>query len=289
MKLKTFWNLGLCIVLSGCVIASAYLLDIQGKTNKENNKVEKGDVTESKESVEDGAEKIVEALAQKYDNVEPTEWGESIEGVVTNIPTEEKVIFLTFDACGGAQGSLYDAELIDFLINNNIKANLFINSRWIDKNMDKFKDLAANDLFEIENHGYIHRPLSINGNSIYDIEGTRNSKEIYEEIEMNALKIEDITGRKPKFFRAGTAYYDDVAIKIANELGHKIAGFDVIGDGGATYTKDQIISECLNATNGSIVILHMNQPNADVYEGIKEAIPMLQEQGYTFEKLEDYM
>jgi peptidoglycan/xylan/chitin deacetylase (PgdA/CDA1 family) len=106
---------------------------------------------------------------------------------------------------------------------------------------------------------------------------------------MNDRKIQALTGRKPKFFRAGTAYYDDVAVKIVNDIGERAVNFDILGDAGATYTTEQVKNSLLTAKPGSIVILHFNQPAKDTAEGMMKAIPLLLQKGYLFVKLEDYL
>ncbi|CRK81965.1 polysaccharide deacetylase family protein [Neobacillus massiliamazoniensis] len=66
------------------------------------------------------------------------EWGENVTGVRTRLNTTDKVIALTFDACGGKNGNGYDVDLIDYLREQQIPATLFINSSWIDANYDTF-------------------------------------------------------------------------------------------------------------------------------------------------------
>ena len=95
------------------------------------------------------------------------------------------------------------------------------------------------------------------------------------------------TGIKTKFFRAGTANYDDVAIKIAHELGYKIIGFNVNGDYGATAKKNVIYKNVINAKPGSIILAHMNHPEKETYEGFKNALIYLQKRGFEFVKLEE--
>lgn len=225
----------------------------------------------------------------KYKDLVPTEWGENVTGVRNSIDTEKKVIALTFDACG--QGGLsdgYDKELIDFLIAENIPATLFISARWISTNEEAIQKLAKNPLFTIENHGYKHKPLSVNGNRAYSIKGTKNIEEVIEEIHLNTLEIESITGRTPKYFRSGTTHYDEVAVKIANDLGYEVINYNILGDAGATFNKDQIVNSALTAKPGSIFLYHMNRPETPIAEGIKEAVPILKERGFTFVKLENY-
>jgi peptidoglycan/xylan/chitin deacetylase (PgdA/CDA1 family) len=228
-------------------------------------------------------------IVKQYQGSKPTEWGETVSGVVKKLPTTDKVIALTFDACGGKHGSGYDRDIITYLNQNKIPATLFINSRWIDANPTIFNELTHNPLFEIENHGTEHRPLSITGRSIYGINGTKNIQSAYEEVNGNHQKIKKLTGKAPKFFRAGTAYYDNIAVKITSKLGETPVNFDIIGDAGATYNTNQVEKSMLRAKAGSIIILHMNQPHGDTAEGLAKAIPQLREKGYRFVKLETYI
>jgi peptidoglycan/xylan/chitin deacetylase (PgdA/CDA1 family) len=231
---------------------------------------------------------VKESLNDKYQNEIPTQWGENTKGVKTIIDTEDKILALTMDACGSKHGMKFDKELIDFLIKEKIPATLFINARWIDKNPEIFNALAANQLFEIENHGLLHKPASVNGKSIYNIEGTRNIDELVDEIELNALKIEDLTGKKPKFYRSGTAYYDEIAVKIANDLGEQVAGFSILGDKGATFNAKEVRDAFLSARGGEIIIIHFNHPESQTFEGAGKALLELKSRGFTFVKLEDF-
>ncbi len=227
-------------------------------------------------------------IEERYKGMEPKEWGERVSGVKTRLATEEKVIALTFDACGSKHGMRIDERLVEFLEKKEVPATLFINARWIEPNRLAFDRLAANPLFEIGNHGYRHKPASITGRSIYGIKGTGSAGELIDEVELNARRIEALTGRKPRFFRAGTAYYDDVAVKIAGELGEEVAGFSVLGDAGATFSSEKVRRALLSASAGDIVILHMNHPESGTADGVIEAVPELRKRGFRFVRLSDY-
>ncbi len=226
-------------------------------------------------------------VAAAFSEREPSAWGETLPGVRTRLKTEEKVIALTLDACG-SEGDGYDEVLISFLEENQVPATLFMNARWIDKNPEVFARLAANPLFEIENHGTAHRPASVTGRSAFDIPGTAGAAELVDEIEINADKIEALTGRRPVFYRSGTAYYDDVALDIIGALGYQAVGFNVLGDKGATYLRDKVRDRLFAAAPGSIVILHMNRPERQTAEGVMAALPELLAQGFRFVQLQDY-
>ncbi|WP_404470137.1 polysaccharide deacetylase family protein [Sutcliffiella horikoshii] len=248
--------------------------------NPDSETIEKNN---QKQELEDLA---IEVNGQVYSN--SSQFSEYVTGVKTRLNTEEKVIALTLDACGGENGSGYDEELISFLVENNIKADLFVNARWIDEQYEAFVELAANPLFTIQNHGTEHKPLSVMPRSAWGISSTSSQEEIVEEIMENQLKILEITGEIPQYFRSGTAFYDDTAVQIAEDLGVQVVNFDVIGDGGATFTKEEVAQEMLKAQPGSIVILHMNQPQSETAEGVKDAVLALLEQGFSFVHLKEY-
>lgn len=219
---------------------------------------------------------------------EPKQWGENVTGVTTTFQSDKKEIALTFDACGGSfRSSQYDAELINYLTEHRIPATLFINSRWIHSNPEIFKQLAANPLFEIANHGTAHRPLSVNGKSIYNIAGTASPEEVEREINGNGDLIEKLTGKRPLFFRSGTAYYDEHSVAIARKSGVEIGGFSVLGDAGATFSAEKVAHQITNAKSGDIVLLHMNHPESGTREGVKEAVEKLKAQGFSFVRLSD--
>jgi peptidoglycan/xylan/chitin deacetylase (PgdA/CDA1 family) len=228
-----------------------------------------------------------ERIVSTFSGKSPKEWGEVVKGVKTRLGTNQTVIALTFDACGGPRGSGYDAKLINYLKSEKIPATLFISGRWIDANPEIFKELAKEPLFEIENHGLNHKPCSVNGRSAYGIAGTKGVDKIFDEIEQNATKIETLTSRKPKYYRPGTAHSDEICVEIANTLGYEVVNFSVRGDAGATYTKIRVKEALLNARPSSIILMHMNHPEGETAEGVIEVIPELTKRGFGFVKLSD--
>ncbi|MGW2254670.1 polysaccharide deacetylase family protein [Kitasatospora sp. NPDC001660] len=227
-----------------------------------------------------------EAVA-RYGGTAPAEWGLDVAGVVGELPAGRRATALTFDACGGTGGSGYDADLIDFLRAHGVPATLFLNARWIDANPAEFERLAADPLFEIGNHGTVHRPLSVTGRSAYGIAGTRDVGEVYDEVAGNAHKLAELLGHPPRFFRSGTAHYDDVATRVVADLGERVAGFTVNGDGGATLTAAEVRREVAAAPPGSIVIAHMNQPGGGTAGGFAAALPGLLAAGRRFVRLSE--
>src|SRR5512138_453829 len=124
---------------------------------------------------------LKQRLVERFGSVIPKQWGENVSGVKNRIRTRDKVIALTFDACGSAKGMGYDSRLIEFLEREQVPATLFINARWIGPNRAAFDRLANNPRFDIANHGFRHKPASVNGKSVYGIAGTRSVAELVDE------------------------------------------------------------------------------------------------------------
>ena len=229
-----------------------------------------------------------EKIISKFSGRTPKTWAEVVRGVKTRLDTDQRVLALTFDACGGPRKLSYDTKLIQYLESEKVSATLFVSGRWIDANLEIFKKLSKNPLFEIENHGLIHQPCSAIGRSVYGMEGTKSVGEIYDEIEMNALKILNLTGHKPKYYRPAAAYCDEICVEIANDLGCQVVNFSVRGDAGATYSKKQVKEALLNAPPASIILMHMNHPESETAEGVIQAIPELKKRGFRLVKLSEY-
>lgn len=103
-----------------------------------------------------------------------------------------------------------------------------------------------------------------------------------EEIEENRRFMREFLGVESNWFRSGTAHYDDVAVRIARDLGVAIAGFAVNGDAGATMSGNAVASALVHSHPGAIVIMHMNQPGRGTADGVRAAIPRLRAAGFSF-------
>ena len=225
----------------------------------------------------------------RYAGVTPVAFGLDVPGVVNRLPTKDRVVALTFDACGGARGSGYDAALIDVLRTTRTPATLFLSQRWVLAHPDLTADLAGDPLFELANHGTRHQPLSVTGAAAYGIPGTAGPGEAFDEVSGNRQTLTSVTGVAPRFFRSGTAHYDDVAVRIARDVGETVVNFDVNGDAGATFGPQQVAAALESASPGSIVIGHMNQPTSGTAQGVATAVPRLVAEGFRFVRLSDHL
>ena len=208
----------------------------------------------------------------------PTQWGMSLPGIVTSFSPSGRQLALTFDACDRA----CDDALLSTLERNGVPALLFVCSKWIDANPGRTELLAANPLFDIGNHGTRHIPLSVTGRSAYGIAGTKSASEAVDDVWTEQVRLTALTGRAPKFFRTGTAHYDDVGVQIVHDLGLTPVGFSINADNGATAPAAVVNAAISNASPGSIVLAHVNHPASGTAAGVAAAIPAMLEAGWQF-------
>ena len=231
-------------------------------------------------------EQMRQRLEYRYKARIPKQWGMHLDGVVDHLPSTDNVIALTFDACGVSNDG-YDKELIDFLVTEHIAATLFLTAHWIERHPVEATRLATNPLFEIENHGDQHKPLSVNGREAYHIRGTGTVAEAAQEVQDGAVAILELTGKESHYYRSGTAHYDEVGVLIVQDLGYDPAGFAVNGDAGATYTQAQVVSALKTVQPGDIVIMHMNRPKGFTFEGLKAVLSEWRARGFRFVRMND--
>jgi len=230
-------------------------------------------------------------VEEKFKNIKPGKFGEFLPGTFRVGNTNERVLALTFDACGGPKSNGFDKDLIEFLKKEKIQATLFVTGQWIAKNIPIFQQLCGEPLFEIENHGLTHHPCTVGTESKYGIHGTGSVGAAIDEIELSARQIEFYSHRKPVFYRSATAYVDEGCLSIAHELNEAIVSYEVLsGDAVAGVSADAIKDNIIKKTKpGAIVIMHMNHPERNGFEALRAAIPVLREKGYRFVKLEQIL
>lgn len=231
-------------------------------------------------------------LAARYGGQQPAQWGPALPGTLTRLPASVEspaskkgpvTMALTFDACGGG----YDDSIIALLRELRVPATLFLAGPWLAAHPAEAADLAADPLFEIANHGARHRPASVTGRAAYGIRGTRTVAEFVDEVESNARRLTALTGARPRFYRAATLFSDELAVRIAADLGQTVTGCTVAADAGATLPAPAVARNLLAARNGDILLLHMNKPNAGSGAGLRAALPELLRRGVRFVRLSD--
>lgn len=234
------------------------------------------------------------AVAVTYGRARPVRWGTALPGVLGRAPVRtvlvrgrrRPVVCLTFDACGspaaGSASNGFDRELIDLLRERQVPATLFMSRRWATARPRLAAALARDPLFEIGNHGTLHRPLAVDGRAAYGVGGTASAAEAVREVWENTRHLEKLVGRRPTLFRSGTAHYDDVGVAIVRALGQLPVGFGTNADFGATASAATVESQLRGMASGGIALAHFNRPHGSTAEGVRAAISRMRAAGVVF-------
>lgn len=189
--------------------------------------------------------------------------------------TSRKVIYLTFD-------TEYKTNNVETILNvlneNDVKANFFVISNFVDYHPDLLKKISDNGN-QICNHSSSH-------NAMTSIVGDK--QKFQSEIKDLEKKVKEITGKDmAKYFRAPEGRYSEQTLKYVEDLGYTSVFWSFNHNDWNDYNQPQpdeakkdIIS---HFHNGEIMLLHAaSDTNAAILDDvIKEA----KAQGYTFELL----
>jgi peptidoglycan/xylan/chitin deacetylase (PgdA/CDA1 family) len=198
-------------------------------------------------------------------------WGHTLPGIARQFHPRGNELVLTLDACGFDDDG-FDRRIVDVLQQSCIPVAIFVSGKWIERHRHHFESLMSMKEVRIENHGTLHRPLSVCGQTAYGLAGTRSDEEVIDEIETNAQQIQRITGRRPLFFRAAGAHYDEHALMHVSKLHHRAVGFTSVVDRGTRASAQETKATLLAAASGSIVLAHVNRPEREAGAGVAAAL-----------------
>lgn len=192
-------------------------------------------------------------------------------------------VALTFDACSGKT----DERILSTLIENRIPATIFVTARWVKRNAATMAIFKAHpDLFEIENHGAMHVPAVDRPVSIYGIAAAGSAQAVEAEVAGGAAAIVG-QGLQPRWFRGATAKYTLSSIGQIRQMGFRVAGYSVNGDGGSLLGAGAAQKRFASAKDGDVIIAHINQPTHAAGAGVAKGILDLKAHGYSFVRLND--
>jgi peptidoglycan/xylan/chitin deacetylase (PgdA/CDA1 family) len=201
--------------------------------------------------------------------------------VILRLPTNERVVALTFDACEQRRAMKLDTGISDYLVAHRIPFTLFLSGRFVQDNAEAVKALGALPFVELENHSWDHP------NRMQRL----SDDEVREEILKTDAEIARLTGRGTAFFRFPAITYDARTLADAEGLGFRVVHYRwEAGDPDPHETADKIVRETLEAVRpGDILIHHINGRGWHTAEALPRLIAGLQEKGYRFVLLRDYL
>ena len=190
--------------------------------------------------------------------------------------TEEKVIYLTFDA-GYENGNI--EKILDIMKEEDVKGAFFILENLIKKNPELVIRMA-NEGHTVANHTSKHKNMTT-----VDTIDAFNA-------ELEALNIlyKETTGKEmSRFYRPPEGKFDERSLYFAQQLGYKTVFWSFAyadWDNNKQPSPDAAMRKIMdNIHNGEIMLLHpTSSTNAIV---LRDVIKALKEQGYRFGELSE--
>lgn len=170
------------------------------KLNEEQENIEKKESAEGETEEGTVAESEMSTVVEPMYRLNPNTWSiEPLDG------GSEKVVLLTIDDAPDQ----YSLEMAKTLKELEVNAIFFVNGHFIDTEEEQARLKEIHDMgFIIGNHTYNHQKLN-------DVSEEKQKEEI---IKLNDL-IEEITGERPKFFRAPHGVNTDFSRRVAKDEG----------------------------------------------------------------------
>ena len=189
--------------------------------------------------------------------------------------TEEKVLYLTFDA-GYENG--YTEKILDILQKHDVKAAFFLVGNYLQKNADLVRRMVEEG-HVVGNHTMTHPDMS-----------AITEKEAFQK-ELTGLEdlFREITGKElPKFYRPPQGIYSEENLKLAKELGYKTVFWSLAyrdWENNNQPTADYAFAKLLPRThNGAVILLHStSKTNAEVLD---ELLTRWKAEGYRFDTID---
>ena len=198
--------------------------------------------------------------------------------LIRRLPTTERVVALTFDACQTLKPAGYAPEIIAILRKERIPATLFLGGRWMEWHAAVARSLAPDPLFEIGTHSYLHPHFP-----------KLSEKAMRADLEKALAVHIKLTGRRPKAFRPPYGEHNPLMVNVAESYGLTSVLWDVeTGDPDPHCSAKEIVREVLReAKPGSIVIQHLNGRGWHSPEALPTLIAGLRKRGYRFVRVSE--
>lgn len=206
------------------------------------------------------------------------------------LPTDRKIVALTFDAGSGDQGL---AKILKTLADKNVPGTFFLTGQFVQRYPNDARAVAAVDMHSIGNHTWDHPHM----NALSDAA-------VRDEIVSAEQSIVSVTGRQPwPLYRFPYGESSQRTIAIANSLGYGSIRWtvDTLGwegsldvNGNPTgQSVTSVTTRTLNAARpGEIVLMHVGAApdgttlDADALAGV---IDGLRARGYSFVAIWDFI
>jgi peptidoglycan/xylan/chitin deacetylase (PgdA/CDA1 family) len=201
--------------------------------------------------------------------------------VVTRLPTRDKVVALTFDACQAGERMALDRGIADVLLARKVPFTVFVGGRFARDNAAALAELAALPFVELENHSWSH-PRDMR---------TLDDDRLRLEITRAAAMIHQTTGRHTSLFRFPGGNADERTVALVTGLGYSVVHWRwAEGDPDPHVDADRLVEQTLSRTRaGDILIFHINGRGWHTADALPRILDGLAARGFRFVRLQDYI
>lgn len=208
------------------------------------------------------------------DNV--TVFSEGAPAAIYSVPTEKKVIALTFDISWGEKRT---EPILNVLKDKSVtKATFFLSSPWSKSHPDIVNKIKTAG-FEIGSHGHKH----VNYSSLSD-------EEIKTQLMTANSILTDLTGKEPTLLRLPNGDFDKRVLKIADSMNYKVIQWDTDSQDWKNIGVDNIVNRVVSSAHpGDIVLLHASDSVKQTHQALPIIIDELRKQGYEFVTVSDLL
>ena len=219
--------------------------------------------------------------------------------LVTHGRRDQRRIALTFDADmtvamrarwrAGGVPSWYDARIVAELRSTGTPATVFVTGLWAETYPEVVQSLAADPLFEIENHSYDHAAFR---SPCYRLPIVSTDAARTTEVRDGASAIAAAGGGWPIYFRFPGGCHTAADLTLVAGLDETPIGWDVVSGDAFQSNPKVIVNQVLaRVQSGSIVVLHLiGAPHAPATaDALKTLIPELRARGYVFVTLRELL
>lgn len=207
------------------------------------------------------------------------------------IHNDKPYIALTFDLCERSNEIAgYDAEIVDYLRANKIRATFFAGGKWMATHRERAMQLMADPLFEVGNHSWSHANLRV-----MDHHGMENQI-LWTQAQYESLWRE-LSGRSradpgemmkipaaPMVFRFPFGTCNAESLRLLAKYGITAIQWSIVtGDPAKGQTAEGISQTVLKqARPGSIIICHANGRGHGTAAALPVIVRELKKRGFTF-------
>ncbi|MDH7478668.1 MAG: polysaccharide deacetylase family sporulation protein PdaB [Syntrophomonadaceae bacterium] len=185
---------------------------------------------------------------------------------IFEVPTEERVLALTFDISWGTKTP---GPVLDILKEHQVSATFFLSGPWVEKYPETARRIAAEG-HEIGSHGYQHINLS-----------TLSFLDIKSEIMKAHQSIQKVTGRNPSLIRTPNGDYDNSVINAAQECGYRVIQWGTDSLDWKNPGVNVIVQRVLTRAHpGDIILMHASDTCLQTAEALPSVLRGLKEQGF---------